>query len=67
MVKYELSVKDYQEIYERAVREFNTTSTNSRKDYDYYLIQCFISSFKIFSKANNLVMHEGEFYAAKED
>lgn len=66
MEEKELSDNEYEEIYSRAVDEFNRTSLTHKTKYSKFLTRCMISSFLSFLAANNLEVRDGRIYKKKE-
>lgn len=58
MKEYELSPRDYKDIYEHSVNEFNNSAMGGKK-YEHFLTRCFVKSFLGFLKAKGLDVVNG--------
>lgn len=67
MKKYELLTRDYQDIYENSVNEFNTSSMDKKTKYERFLTRCFVKSFLTFLEAKGLEVRDGAIYVSKEN
>lgn len=66
MNERELNNKEYEEIYEKAVAEFNTKSMEFKQTYSHFLVKCFVKSFLSFLQSNNLEVRNGRICKTKE-
>ena len=66
-MEYSLTDKDYQQIYESAVREFNDSGIYYKQQYSNYLTRCMVKNILGFMKAKGIQVMEGKLYVTKED
>lgn len=66
-MEYELTDKDFKEIYEQAVREFNYNSVQHKQTYSNFLTRCMLKALLGFLHSKKIEVREGKMYVTKED
>lgn len=59
MTEYKLTDRDYQSIYEDAVRSFNHRALQHKEKYSNFLIRCVVDAFVGFTRSKKLMVMEG--------
>jgi hypothetical protein len=65
--EHQLSAKDFKEIYEKAVLEFNTKGIHYKQTYEHFLTKCLVTSFLSFLQSKHLQVRDGKIYAASKE
>jgi len=67
MNKYDLSDKDYSNIYEDATRTFTSADMNYKEKYGHFLVRCIVQSFIGLTKSKNIMVKDGELIQNEEN
>lgn len=61
-MEYELTDKDYNSIYEQAVRDFTESGIQHKQTYSNYLTRCMLKALLSYLASKKIEVREGKMY-----
>lgn len=66
-MEYELTDKDYTNIYEQAIRNFNENGVQHKQTYSNFLTRCMLKALLSHLASKKIEVKEGKMYVTKKD